>query len=686
MNLSHRLKEVFGFEQFRPGQEEAIQRLMNDGSLLCILPTGHGKSLLYQLPATLLPGMTLVISPLLALMRDQIQQLRQRFGIAAAALNSDQSDEENHEVRRAVMANQVKILFVAPEQLDHVDRAAFLAQLPVNLLVIDEAHCISTWGHDFRPSYRQIVTFAQQLCQKGSDLKLLALTATADRRTEADIAQQLSINGRPHQVIRHSMHRPNIQLSVFKAPSLSSKLEACQQLLGQLEGTGLIYCATRENTEIVADYLSQQGVQGCVAYHAGLAPDKKRELQQAFISDQYRVMAATNALGLGIDKSNLRFIIHFDIPGSITAYYQEVGRAGRDGQPARGILIYDPADRKIQQHFIDSALPKIDDFQAIFQAIANAEEPPGLMAIKRITGLHPTRVTVVVAELLEQGFLRKYSSAGKQVYECLPREGEPLLTRYENQSLAKSRELQNMLNYSEQGENCRMGILRAALGDQNPEPCGNCSICHTETLSLDSEHSRVAAIDSWIAQRPVEIAAKATHKMSEGLAVFDGKQRSPAFVRFMRGRAQPGGTLDSDLKGYLEPLLCKLHQRYGFGGVLVLPSRTWTSREQLAQWIGVFLQVPVHLGVLEWRELPPARQGELLNNDQRRHNVGRRMGAQGTALLGTGPLLLLDDYTGSGATLAEAMRVMRKELGLKQAIVPFTVASVRWRLGSPGMI
>ncbi|MBS0357864.1 MAG: ATP-dependent DNA helicase RecQ, partial [Proteobacteria bacterium] len=345
------LKNQFGFNAFRPGQLEAIMALLNHGELLCIQPTGHGKSLLYQLPATLLEGVVLVISPLIALMRDQLEQLKNRFHISAASINSDQGEEENQNVRRIVQEARVKILFVSPEQLDHIDRFQFLLSLPISLIVVDEAHCISTWGHDFRPSYRQIIHLVKALRDKSHDIKILGLTATANAKTEEDIKQQLSQEAKKIIVYRENMNRPNIQLSVVKAKSVGEKLLILEKIIQQLEGVGLIYCATQDNTELVAEYLKTKNIHAA-SYHAGYEAEIKQKLQRDFLNNQFKVIAATNALGMGIDKSDLRFIIHFDIPGSITAYYQEVGRCGRDGLPAKGILLYHFEDTKIQEHFI----------------------------------------------------------------------------------------------------------------------------------------------------------------------------------------------------------------------------------------------------------------------------------------------------------------------------------------------
>lgn len=686
-SLDSVLKERFGFAAFRPGQREAIEHLMNHGNLLCIHPTGFGKSLLYQLPATMLEGITLVISPLLALVRDQQTQLNRRFSIAAAAINSDQTEAENHDVRMRTRSGELRILFVAPEQLDHVDRFRFLLDLPISLVVVDEAHCISTWGHDFRPSYRQIVRLVQELQNKNASLKILGLTATADAITETDIHKQLSCSDRPLKVLRESMDRPNISLSVERQVSLETKLVACETLVKQLKGCGLIYCATRENSELVAGYLQDQGL-SAAAYHAGFDPDKKRQLQSDFLHDKYKVIAATNALGMGIDKSDLRFVIHFDVPGSITAYYQEVGRCGRDGQKAHGILLYDPDDKRIQRYFIESGQAMPEDFVRILDAIGSSHQSPNMTAIKRTTGLHPTRVTVVLAELVEQGFLVKSSESGVQVYQKTDRAGVPDLTRYSRQRTVKLRELDAMVKYAEQDVTCRMGVLRLALGDSVAAACGHCSACLPSPPVIVNEQSLQGAV-RWVRRRGVTIASSKIYSISDGLAVLDSKLRSPMFAHFMKNRADSSAKdlgLTDDLLSLIYEQLQKITAQQPVSVIVAIPSRTWGAREAIAQLLGEKLGVPVSNELLYWQQLPEARQGQLFNNDQRQENVTRHMAARPLPLPRSGSILLLDDYIGSGATMKEAARVLRKDLRVHLPLLPFTIAALKWKLGKAGFV
>lgn len=680
IDLQQVLRERFGFDEFRPGQREAIEALLRERRLLCIQPTGHGKSLLYQLPATILPGMTIVISPLLALMRDQVGQLRERFGIEAASINSDQTEEENAEVIRAAEAARLRILFVAPEKLDDLTYFGFLLSLPVSLLVIDEAHCISTWGHDFRPAYRRILDAVTRFSERRPDLRVLGLTATADERTERDVAELLGAGETSLHVHRQGMDRPNLSLGVRAVRGLPDKLEALLAQVRGVEGCAVLYCATRDQTEIAAGYLAANGVE-VVAYHAGLDPGRKRALQEGFTSGALPMIAATNALGMGIDKPDIRLIVHVDVPGSITAYYQEVGRAGRDGEPARGVLLFDPADQEVQRYFIRSAQPTLEDFETVCRVIAKADEPPGLMAIKARTGLHPTRVTVVLAELVEQGFVDKVLVGRRQAYELADRQGEPDLQRYRNQLQVRQGELDAILAYGRGEPACLMQALRVALGDREAEACGRCDRCVPPADAGSPEPPRVRA-EAWLQSRTVPLPGM--RGMAAGVSLLDGPMRSPLFADFMRGRAA-GRMPPPRLLELLQRAVERLRDEHQLDAVVTVPSRTWDRRAEVGALIAGHLGVE-HVAALRYAELPDARQGQLLNNDQRRDNVRGCFDADPSVLPAGGTLLLLDDYVGSRATLKEAVTALRKQAGWEGEIVPLTLARVRWKLGSAGMI
>jgi ATP-dependent DNA helicase RecQ len=631
--------------------------------------------------------MTLVISPLLALMRDQLLHLNRRFHIPATSINSDQTNEENAQAINAAKKGIIRILFISPEQLDDIDRFHFLSSLNISLLVIDEAHCISTWGHDFRPSYRQIIQFISFIEKNNAYIKILALTATADGKTERDIKQQLSSSLQKMCVHRAGMDRPNIQLCTIPASGIAHKLSLIGELLPQLQGCGLIYCATRENTELVTNWLLSRRI-NAAAYHAGLEAEVKRRIQDGLLKNKYSVIAATNALGMGIDKTNLRYIIHYDMPGSITSYYQEVGRCGRDGLPAHGILLFDPEDRKIQQYFIDAAQPTANDFKLVLNMIKNAHEAPNLMTIKLLSGLHPTLVTVIIAELIEQNYLVKSKENGKQVYYITGKNERPDLSRYLNQFQVKTNELNLMLNYGEGKVDCLMKNLRYHLGDLNAEVCTKCSICHRNDFQLINDKSLISSISQWLTTRVVNIEPFKTHSISQGIAILNGSLRSSIFIQFMKERIKPIENLyiSEELFALIKTQLNILKKQHQLSCIIPIPSRTWLARNKLARILSEHLKIPVFLETLKWREYPVSRQGELLNNDQRRFNVNQKMTTSLITAIPQGTIILMDDYIGSGATIQEAARVLRKEAQFKNTIIPFTIAAIKWRLGKRGML
>lgn len=691
--LDRVLQETFGFEAFREGQKEAIIQLGDEKRLLCILPTGYGKSLLYQVPSALTDGVTLVISPLLALMRDQLKQLNERFGIAAASINSDQDEKENKAAAIAAKNNEIDILFVAPEQLDDLRKRDFFLDLNLDMVVVDEAHCISTWGHDFRPSYREIAKFVNLAAEENEDLMVLGLTATANKRTEKDIAKQLApADDRPLSVVRKSMERPELALKTIATDSMQDKLVKLTQVVKRLEKPGLIYCATREHTEIVASYLKQAGFD-VPAYHAGIAEYKKRKLQNEFLEDEYPAIAATNALGMGIDKKNLRFVVHFDMPGSITAYYQEVGRAGRDGNPAEGVLIFNEDDRNVQEYFINSSQPEMKDFKNILQTIGGhrASILPSMYDIRRESGMHPTLVRVIVAELIEQGFVEKVDQNGRQGYRRVEQAGDPDLTRYEVQAKVRHAELDKIIDYGRGKPDCAMAYLREALGDDDPDACERCSMCGKMSFDLEVSDDDLQQSNSWLKQRPVRIYGYYSW-YKEGAALFDGKKKLDEFVYFMENRGVDPSELEGDemweeIVESMKNMVDALQEQYNFKTVMPIPSLGWEQRSWMAEKIAEWVDGEV-VDALEWKLWPENKQGELLNNDQRKANVSGRMTYDKNKLKEVrGDIVLLDDYFGSKATIKEVGRAIKKDYGgLRGDMVPLTVAKVQWRLGSSGMV
>ena len=339
------LQRVFGFRELRPAQAPVIEHVLRGGDAFVLMPTGGGKSLCYQFPAVVRPGMALVISPLIALMKDQVDGLRLQ-GIRAAFLNSTLDEAEEREVYEAVLTGTLDLLYIAPERLFAPGNALLgqLKQRTLSLIAIDEAHCVSQWGHDFRPHYLEL----RALKEHFPDAPMVALTATADRLTRDDILEQLQLHGA--QTFISSFDRPNIQYAV--APKRGWK-DALWSFLEEQEGaSGIIYCLSRRNTEDLATELSASGF-NAVAYHAGLTADERDRRQTAFIRDEVPIIVATIAFGMGIDKSNVRFVVHADLPKNLEGYYQETGRAGRDGEPSKALLFGGAGDFARLQSFCE---------------------------------------------------------------------------------------------------------------------------------------------------------------------------------------------------------------------------------------------------------------------------------------------------------------------------------------------
>ena len=355
------LREHFGFDGLRPGQEAALRPVLEGRDTLVVMPTGAGKSLIYQLAALLKPeGVTVVVSPLIALMKDQVDALRAR-GVAAAYVNSSQTQTEQREVLGRLRHGDLTLVYAAPERLRVPSFQRALREAHVSLLAVDEAHCVSQWGHDFRPDYLAIADVRTAM----GDPPCVALTATATSRVQDDIGDQLRLSD-PVQLVT-GFNRPNLRFEVRSTATAKQKRRVLKGFLREHEGeAGLIYVATRKDAEALATFVRQEAGRACEAYHAGLPDAERAHVQEQFVGGRLETVVATNAFGMGVDRADVRFVAHWSIPSDLESYYQEAGRAGRDGVPAVALLLYAPQDRQLKEWFIEQGAPTEDDLRSVY--------------------------------------------------------------------------------------------------------------------------------------------------------------------------------------------------------------------------------------------------------------------------------------------------------------------------------
>ena len=493
------MRGTFGLENFRPGQEDVIRSIVDGRDTIAVMPTGAGKSLCYQLPALHLPGTTVVVSPLIALMKDQHDKLN-ALGVRARQVNSAVPAAEVRDALDALAAGEVDFVFVTPERLEDPAFVEILKSIEVDLFVIDEAHCLSEWGHDFRPAFLGL----------GGAIKavgappVLALTATATEQVLDDIVRQLGL--RDPRRFNLGVFRPNLHYEVRHTAKDIAKQQHVVRILREIEGNGIVYCATVKNCEAVARVLEGEGL-ATAAYHGRLAAARRRETQDRFMAGELKAIVATNAFGMGIDKPDIRFVVHYDMPGSLESYSQESGRAGRDGEPAACVLLYRVEDRRTHQFFMGGKYPGGDDILAVrdaLEGLGGAAAPVALADLQAHAASTATsKLRSVLTVMKDVGMVRELRGSKFRLEKggATPAALAEIAREYASRKEGDRTKLEKMAGYAQSGA-CRWKLLLDYFAEgEGFDRCGECDNCRRPpeqqfTPPVDEEARRIAAIRS----------------------------------------------------------------------------------------------------------------------------------------------------------------------------------------------
>ncbi|MGC4063924.1 MAG: ATP-dependent DNA helicase RecQ [Polyangiaceae bacterium] len=530
------LRERLGHEDLRPGQGEALRAVLDGNDTLAVLPTGAGKSAIYQVAALMIPGPTIVISPLIALQRDQLDGIDQSELASAAAVNSSLRSRERADAFERFENDDLEFLLLAPEQLANAETLARVRAAKPSLFVVDEAHCISQWGHDFRPDYLRLGAVIEALGHP----RILALTATASEEVRDEIATRLGM--RDPRIIVTGFDRPNLFLGARLCSDEHSKRSALLECVGAQPKPGIVYAATRKHAEEIAQALVETGLRAA-HYHAGMRQDERNARQSDFMRDELDVIVATSAFGMGIDKPNVRFVFHYDLSDSLDSYYQEIGRAGRDGAPATALLFFAPSDVGLRRFFASTGKVKRSSLEKVVEAIESAEEPIEPKELRSRAALSPKTVTQAVLALEHVGVVEVNDEG-----QVIKPEGdvdpstaiETVVAGEEERSHRDRARVDEMREYAELGT-CRRAFLLAHFGEAFTPPCGGCDACErleaaNRNLPRSGEVTNFApdSTDNAADPLPFEVGARVEHeRLGSGTVTrYEGERADKIVIEF----------------------------------------------------------------------------------------------------------------------------------------------------------
>jgi ATP-dependent DNA helicase RecQ len=521
----------FGYQSLRSGQEAAIKSLLEGHDTLAVMPTGSGKSAIYQIAAVLIPGPTVVISPLLALQRDQVESIAQQDMGGAAVVNSTVSTSERQEAFEALEEEELEFLFLAPEQFNNPETLERLQNSKPSLFVVDEAHCISEWGHDFRPDYLRLGAVIEALGHP----RVLALTATAAPTVRDEIIERLEM--RNPQMVVQGFDRPNIWLSVKRFEDEAEKQQALLKWVVRAKKPGIVYAATRKKVEEVAEALCDKGVKA-IFYHAGMKAKEREDAQAAFMNDEAEVIVATTAFGMGVDKSNVRFVFHHAISDSVDSYYQEVGRAGRDGEKALAVLFYCPDDLNIRRFLAGGGQVDVEEVEQVAATIQEQDEPIKRRDLREQTGLSQSKIATALNRLEEVGVVETLATGevvcSEQPPEVSEAVEEAVHAQERYQQYVRSR-LEMMRGYAEVRD-CRREYLLNYFGEKLEEPCGFCDNCKAGVIVEEDSDSKPFPLNSRVVHSSWGEGVVMRYEGDKMVILFDEVGYKTLGVDFVRHR------------------------------------------------------------------------------------------------------------------------------------------------------